>query len=418
MEKEQLRSGFLKMLDRKIFLCGGVQAVNRFIKQYGAKLNISGILALPSREVGEEWAGLFKLFYRNEALPEQFGPEYPIFQLLSRPEAFHDGTIIICQNGIYGNDIERLLDFYGYEYRHDYLFDFQAAAVLDTRRIALFHGYFCFARDLLLIMKEMPAFNERFLGFPCVYEEEIGAAYHRGLNDLVHLCDVYVYNQESRPYYFTPEQTPPDCMRICFPCVNFAGFYPQIQRVNLKFQNEFFIEPAGPSLPYKFGDREINAMLAKGIPTGEILEHVCAEDYFDHTRIRSHFQREMRIMRLYERNCDVKLADYLEQTYQTTALLYCNDHWTEPLAAECARQVAGLLGIRESSGAKEFVNPKRHSQIPVYPSVARALGITWATEQTRYYIEWGNGPELTTFRQYVLRYCEVVGRMKEIQKIW
>ena len=160
MKKNKLRARLQELVSRKIYLCGNSQAVRRFIKRYGAKLNISGILTTPCKESGEEWAGLFWYFYRDEMLLDQIGSEIPTFHFLEQPEAFRDGTIIICQNGIYGNDIERLLDFYGYEYRHDYLFDCQAAAVLDSRQILLFHGYFCFVRDLYLIMRELPAFSE------------------------------------------------------------------------------------------------------------------------------------------------------------------------------------------------------------------------------------------------------------------
>ena len=123
------------------------------------------------------------------------------------------------------------------------------------------------------------------------------------------------------------------------------------------------------------------------------------------------------MLQLYDKKCDVRLSGYISEHYRTERLFSCNDHWEEPLAEECARGIAVLLGCpAEDDVHLEFT--KKYSQIPIYPSVAHALGIEWVPPETRYYLRWGCGAEYSTFQEYVRRYCETVKQMKSIKETW
>lgn len=415
MIKEQLRNRIRESLSRSLYLCGKPSSIARFHNKYSRVLTIAGIVDTPCRGDGERWSGFYRYIIKDQ-------------EEVSRLDLIHisideyvsdvgDSMLIICHDGVYEHEIARFLDFFGLNHMQNYIYSSVADAVLDGRRVMILQGYYCFMRDIYAFLQKIESLCQDYLTFACVYEEQSGIPFSLGLNTLIRLCDVYIYNQESKHYWFSREMLSKDCRMICIPCVWFNALMPQIDRVMNSYRNTLAIPVDGPTMPYKYGDRELNRLLCQNVPVDEIVRIVSREDYFSAEKIVAVFKKELRMLRVYEKKCDVKLSEYINEHYRTKRLFSCNDHWEESLAEACARGIVSILGyIVDDDIHLEFV--KKYNQVPIYPSVAHALEIDWVTPETRYYLRWGCGAEYSTFQEYVRRYCETVKLMKSIKEIW
>lgn len=415
MTKEQLRSRIRDSLSGTLYLCGKPASISRFYKKYSHVLTIVGIVDTPCRGGGERWAGFYR--YLIEEPEEVNAPELAHILLADFVSGTAGSMLVICQDGVYDHEIARMLDFFDLIHLRDYIYSSVADAVLDGRRVIVLQGYYCFMRDIYMFLQKIQLLCREYLLYACVYEEQSGIPFSLGLNTLIRLCDVYIYNQETRPYWFPKELLPEDCRMVSIPCVWFNALMPQIDRVKNAYRNTLALPVEGATLPYKYGDRELNGLLTCNVPVDKIVQMVSSEDYFPAEKVVDTFRRELRMLQLYDKKCDVKLSGYISEHYRTERLFSCNDHWEEPLAEACARGIAALLGCpAEDDVHLEFT--KKYSQIPIYPSVAHALGIEWVTPETHYYLRWGCGAEYSTFQEYVRRYCETVKQMKSIKETW
>ena len=56
--------------------------------------------------------------------------------------------------------------------------------------------------------------------------------------------------------------------------------------------------------------------------------------------------------------------------------------------------------------------------IPIYPGVAKLLGLDWINELTQYEIMTYHGVEKMTFEQYIRHYVAYTEKVREIMKAW
>ena len=402
-------------MKKKTFLYGTEKAIAKFISGNVWNDGIDGVI------IGQQEDERYRDFYSqlessfdngDNRLPEELAR----YDLKRDIDVIKSGRTIICQKGILGSGIEDLFDHLGLRYGEDYIYSAEAEAQTDKKTVIL-HGYFCFVRDLCIILGSSGEFREKYCLFAALYDESRKYPYCRALDHLVSKADVYIYNRESKNYYYAKSELPESCIAISMPCINFGAFHPQIIRKGSSYDNPLYIEPKGPNRVYRFGDKYINEMLLQGKTSQSIFEAVSNDDYLKRKDIEELFRREQRIMGALERTCDIKISGFVNENYKTHKLFPVCDHWTMLVAKEFAGQILDLLEVsRDSINIDE--PPKRYTEVPIYPSVARALGIEWVNDTTVYRMRTGEEYRNFTFEEYVYNYCDVMRLMLAIKESW
>ena len=396
------------------YLYGNKMMISEFAEHNKDKYNIGGVIIGDYRN--EKHSNFYLQFTEEEKNASSILEAYEILDLSRNIEIIKKGRIVICQMGIYANGIEDYLDFFGFVYGEDY----EYSAILETensdRKTVILHGYYCFVRDLYIVLNSIESFRGEYNLIPALYEKYPVYPYRRIMNQIISKAYIYIYNQESKPYYYFKSELPQNCKVISIPCINFGGFHPQILRKGAEYFNPLYIEPKGPTRIYLFGDKYVNEMILKGMSSESIFKVVSDENFIERHVSEQSMQRELRIMEVLERQCDVKIAEFVKERYKTTRLFPICDHWTLGIAKEFARQILDLLDIQGIMNIR--TPPKRYNEVPIYPCVAKALGIEWVNEETEYYMQIGKEHKYLTFEEYIYSYSNVMRAMYSIKKIW
>jgi len=396
------------------YLYGTRVMVSEFAERNKDKYNIGGVIIGDYRD--EKHSNFYLQFSEEEENVKNIPEAYEILELSRDIDIIKKGKIIICQMGIYTNGIEDCLDFFGFVYGEDYEYSAILEAETSDRKIMILHGYYCFVRDLYIVLNSIDSFRGKYNLIPALYEEYPVYPYRRVMNQIISKTDVYIYNQESKPYFYLKSELPRNCKVISIPCINFGAFHPQILRKGAEYFNPLYIEPKGPTRIYVFGDKYVNEMILKGMSDESIFKAVSDENFIDRYESERFFQRELRIMEVLERRCDVKITPFVKDRYKTTRLFPVCDHWTLGVAKEFARQI---LELSEIQGIIDISTPpKRYNEVPIYPCVAKALGIEWVNENTGYYMHIGEERKYLNFEEYIYSYSDVMRAMYSIKKIW
>lgn len=407
----------LKLLDKKIVLLGSSEMVYLFYSKYKDMLNIHGWVDIHEPVATETYGSIYSLEKQSISIQCTIKNRIALREVLLNVDNY---ICILCQRGVGDNPFEKFLEWNGLEYFHHYIPSCFVEAILSHRQIVIFHGFYCFVRDLLLLMESDFDIASKYIFFVYPYDDSSLIKYGRNLNKMLNLCDYYVYNKEATGRLrYADVEIPKQVRKISFPCLNFGGLYPQINYSHYKYINPFYIAVKGrPDLGFKFGDNLINQMILSGKADNEILEYVNTGIVFSSKDIIAHFKKEMRCAELYEYDCDIKIVPALSRYYQKYRVVNCNDHWAEKILIFVAEQILHCMEYDVSKLSDAFIyfqNPHIYSEVPIYPIVGETLGIKWVNRDTRYNIRMANENIAMNFEEYVQHYCSYVRAVIELK---
>ena len=152
----------------------------------------------------------------------------------------------------------------------------------------------------------------------------------------------------------------------------FKGYFPQ--HTDKIFKNE--------SLLFR-GDKNLNKLIEAGQHT-EIkkLENL---DYYSKESVNAFFDSNVEKVKIYEKKCDIKIADYIEKYGKHRILYYSMTHCVEDVMIELTARIMVALGLdaKELSEINLEFAPKYNTHMEaVYPSVCEGLGISLKTLDT------------------------------------
>lgn len=416
--KKKILPHVRNMLNKKIVLLGPTENVRLFYHQYKDRLDICGWIDLSIPVSAEEWSSIYRLESVDLSMEPIMVRPMTIDELASNIDQY---TAILCQRGVGDNQYEALLAWYGLEYLRHYVLSCIAEAVISEKKVVILHGFYCFIRDLLLLMETNSDIVSKYIFFIYPYDDTALVKYRRTLNIMMGLCDFYVFNKDATgTLRYNDEEIPPYVKKISFPCLNFGGLYPQIDYRHYKYTNPFHVKVKGRSdLGFKFGDNVLNKAILEGKSDAEILEYVNGEGAFSTKQIKERFSRELRCAELYEYDCDVKIVPYIKMYYREFRIMNCNDHWAEMLLMAVGEQILTYMGFNTALLGNEFrsfKNPHIYSEVPIYPVVGEALQMDWVNKDTKYTVRMAHGNVPMTFDEYVQRYCAYVRAVIELYK--
>lgn len=218
--------------------------------------------------------------------------------------------------------------------------------------------------------------------------------------------DVIIYNPSvpTRDGAPTLEEVlswvPESCKKIEVTNAAFKGYMPQ--HTGRVFENSGY---------FTWGDKNLNQLLSCGDVDDTVLDDLSRSDYYSTEFVNDYFEKSVKHMKQYERQCTVKIADYIEQHGRNRVLYYSVTHPEMEIMCELTRRILLELGVEadrlldNNNQKNDLFDLHSHGEV-VYPSVYQGLGIKQDQDLRR--IQPGNYKELTyTFREYIEEYIKM-----------
>ena len=200
--------------------------------------------------------------------------------------------------------------------------------------------------------------------------------------------DVLIYNP-------IPEQ----CKKIEVTNAAFKGYMPQhTERI---YKNGGF---------FVWGDKYLNELLEKDDISEDDYEVLESVDYLSADEVNAYFEKSIKRMKMYERQCTVKIADYIECNGKDRILYYSVTHPETEVMIELTNRILAELGIEGADISTKIdvsdgmYDLHSHGEA-VYPFVLNGLGIKNVTERK---IQYGNYKYIQlAFKDYLKEYVRL-----------
>ncbi len=399
---------------RKIVLCGREKAVKWFYKEY-PQVNVVGVVVIEKGDV--EYFPEFSDYGATlRDIPTRLVKDEDC--LMAKDDSM---LFVICQKHSHHNNIANMLECYGKRLGIDYVYSWEIEMALSSKKIVALGGYYCYIYDLIKLFQEHPYTKDNFLFYPFIWHDNINLHHDASIKRFLKSVDYYIFNLDSNiDCRFDKDELSPNCKLISFPCVNFRAFFPQTITQSGSAINPYYVKfSTSASCGYKYRDCWLERLFEMGKGIEEIVNEVSDINYIDHRNIVNSFEKELRVVHYYERNCDVKFADYIRCNYQEFRLLNTSGHWSIQMLYECFRQICLLMSVdgidKDQYKEKMLLQGRKYTQIPIYPCVAAALGIKWYKSDSFNNIRLNDGWIKQNFREYAQTYLKYLQNAKRIR---
>jgi hypothetical protein len=204
-------------------------------------------------------------------------------------------------------------------------------------------------------------------------------------------------NYPLRPYI-------QDGVRIIkFPLLHFASLWP-FDHYNGPGDKEAY-EREWPNLTFLYHDGLL-ARLRKEIPDRDqrLLAYrtLSVDGIINFTRLHDFEKRRLAAM---DKQFGCEIGQFIMNHFQKRRLFYTTNHPNGQILGMLMQYLLRELEMDQGYRPNSTLDHLRRLQVPVHPKVAQALGVTWATESTKYLYSG----EQITWETYVRRYIEHYG---------
>ena len=190
---------------------------------------------------------------------------------------------------------------------------------------------------------------------------------------------------------------------IKFPLLHFASLWP-FDHYNGPGDKEAY-EREWPNLTFLYHDGLL-ARLRKEIPDREqrLLAYrtLSVDGIINFTRLHDFEKRRLMAM---DKQFGCEMGQFILDNFQRQKLFYTTNHPNGQIIGMLMRYLLRKLGMDQGYRPNSTLDHLRRLQVPVHPKVAQALGVTWATENTKYLY----GGAQITWETYIRRYIDHYG---------
>ncbi|MGN0432259.1 MAG: WcbI family polysaccharide biosynthesis putative acetyltransferase [Lachnospiraceae bacterium] len=156
-------------------------------------------------------------------------------------------------------------------------------------------------------------------------------------------------------------------------------------------------------------DYNVLRLLEEGKSVDEVLDYICDEKLYSKKFIFNRFWDELSSTKLREKECDIKICDFIEENVDKDLLFEANMHPTERVFSELCKRLLLQLGIKceniYTDGGVHAVGLPGDERIPIYPAVIKQLGLNRKYNCLLYKLPTG---KKVTFREYMVAYIQAV----------
>ena len=165
----------------------------------------------------------------------------------------------------------------------------------------------------------------------------------------------------------------PKCKVISIPNLHFEGYYPQLGKEVISSLKNVQWEGV------RCRDSNIIRMVDSGLGDEEIISRITSEEFYSKEYVQQHFQNCISMMKDWEKDCDIKVSDYLNQN----RILYWSPiHPHVEVIYEISIRLLKTLGIKDVH-IREYERIGFHLERIhyfhrteyIYPSVLKGLDI-------------------------------------------
>jgi hypothetical protein len=190
---------------------------------------------------------------------------------------------------------------------------------------------------------------------------------------------------------------------IKFPLLRFASLWP-FDHYNGPGDKEAY-ERESPNLTFLYLDGLL-ARLRKEIPDRDqrllAYRSLSIDGVVNYVRLHDFEKRRLLAM---DKQFGFDIGQFILEHFQKKRLFYTTNHPNGQIFAMLMQHLLKHLGIDETYRPTASLDHLKRLQVPVHPKVATALGVKWASENTKYLY----GGEQITWETYVRRYIEHYG---------
>ncbi len=325
-------------------------------------------------------------------------------------------------------------------------FDSVNLAITD-KQIVLLAGH-CQIELMLNFLREIPEVNEKYF-FHFLATNKLRSRWDTRINNFIrNLADVYAYLYiapearaedrliilSNRDYlFFSEDEICSDCKILRIPNLSSIRLYwPSMvdERLNPYYEyfrgSQHFMNRR--HAPINFTDALIKNMLDEGYETDYIVSNI--NDSISVEQVKKHLDNMLAIIDHLDDGCDMKIGDFIREHYADEMLFKDADHCQPVLLKEFLKRFLAMLDIDTEAledcieeiflpDSIALMSVEEHcSTVPVYPVVAKAMGLKWCDETTKYPMLLYTGTENLDYKEYVRKYCQISKTIYELQKIW
>lgn len=402
-----------RLSSKRIILFGAGKVAEEFYCEYKDKLNISHCVSNFKQEWGEN--GLAN--------------ELPV-RPYKREELKSNDYVVICGR-IAFKAIEIQLKNDGFNMYEDFVEATIADAVFQGKKIALFYGG-CILRDIYYCAIRCEKFTDAYAAVYTQNARKQTVVGNRTLYYMKDICDIYIYSPKvldlDSVYSLDIDELPEDCKVVSVSNLIFSLYWPQVS-AKLGEYNEYYLHPyvAKRDLIFyhtMFRREEFNitAMVKRGKSTEDIVKCLSAEDFYTEKQVIKNRNICFKLVQIAEKNIDIKIGDYLQDRFQTELVYQNCFHTNKYVIWEYVKRIMNHIGVEvEELGELIEDTPlyiHHGGDVPIYPSVAKHLNLSFINEDTKYEIMTENGIVEMTFQEYVSYYADYTRKVLEITKMW
>lgn len=366
--------------ERDIWLYGNQEEIIDFLNHYAEHLNVCGVVTEYADEVKiqpyEAWNIRTDFLENLTYSPNQL--------------------IVICYQNLFQTLRWRLL-YLGRKEYIDFLSSNLIESLLYEKQLIVCMGTQLISQMCILLENSKEILEK----YSIIYyaESNIMEAYKNHLQEYTHVaryCDVHICSDCEKERYELKKVgngiLSKNCKQITVADYGFFGYFPQIERNRDRISDYLLrgyerLNMSYETVAFAREDNEILKLCKSGASEDTIAETVGAEEFYSQQFVETHFAEEVERYKQLESKSDIKLGGFIE-AHKGEYLCRNLNEWYEPVVSFVTDEILKRLGLpsltMDKQDRKRLLEESCGSDILVYPSVKKALGIAGAQHMDRY----------------------------------
>lgn len=383
--------------ERDIWLYGDQEEIKEFLNIYAEQLHICGVITEYADEVKlqpyTEW---------NIRTEKMENLTYSSKQL-----------IVICNHDLF-NMLRWRLSYTGRKEYRDFISNSLVECLLYDKKLIVAMGTQLISQACILL-RNSKELSDRY---SVVYyaESDLMEPYRNQLPECVHVarcCDVYIRSDCEKERYLLKalgkNVLAKTCKVITVADYGFAGYFPQVERDRDRISDYLLRERERYDMSYETlacarEDKEILRLCKEGKPEEDIVQTVGDIEYYSQDFVKAHFNSEVERFKQLETKADIKLSGFIE-AHKGELLCRNLNEWHEPAVSYVTDEILKCLGLSALSTDRQekekLLENICGSDLPVYPCVRRALGLTEESEDSKYRMVTYFSVRYMTWNEYI-----------------
>lgn len=341
--------------------------------------------------------------------------------------------LVICS--VYYEEIRRKLLIDGFEpYKHFIKWDIYEK-LLDhfenESRLMISVGQ-CEIFEMVTVLSRLRNFAQKYsiLYFDerkvCSHGDKFSLEEFYDCQKILCLADIFicptVFSQQSEEgFEILQRQLKSSCKTIKISIFDFDGYWAQDISKCRSLSKFYVAKPNIKVAAYTERDQCIEKMVEEDLSADEILRKIKDVNFFDGDMVKNNCTRSIKRAKLNDRVSDIKISDYLGNTYYKKRLYCDRGHFNENMLREYVRRILIYFNETDEIDLVDTIYVEdlytHVNELPVYPSTARWLGLEWADENTRYRMIRDGRSENVTFEEYMENLIKYYIKAKDLLKL-